>query len=130
MAELRKALAELPNALKLEAGSRVVAAANQAQADLLARYPTGETGNLRRGLRVRAKPAGSRFGAAMEVRSTAHHAHLFEFGTKVRQTKKGANRGFMPAADLFVPIMQRARIRLYLELEDVIREQGLEVRKS
>ena len=56
--------------------------ARQVADDIKQIYPEG-TGNLRRGVRVlKARPSGHQ--AQTIVKSTAPHAHLYEYGTAVR----------------------------------------------
>jgi hypothetical protein len=54
----------------------------------------------------------------------APHSHLFEFGTKPRQNEAGANRGRMPRADIFVPIVQKWRERMYTRLLTMLANKG------
>lgn len=126
--ELRRDLKALPPMLKLDGGARVVAAANQAAADIRNQMPDHGTGNLKRGVGVRVQPAGSTHGARMQVRNNAPHAWLYENGTKPRKTRKGAYRGVMTAFHVFIPVMQERRRVLEAELRDVIKQAGLEVR--
>ena len=66
-----------------------------------AAYPR-RTGNLQRGVRVTDDaPTGD--AIAFRVRSLARHSHLYEKGTTFRQTRRGADRGVMPATPLFIP---------------------------
>lgn len=58
------------------------------------------------------------------VRSTAPHSHLVEFGTKARQTSKGANRGAMGADKVTPPIAQRRRERMYRRQKDMLERRG------
>lgn len=55
------------------------------------------TGNLMRGFKV-TKARQRVYGLInWRAENVAPHAHLFEYGTKPRMTKKGAKRGQMPA---------------------------------
>lgn len=113
LAEFRAALRALPDDLKHEAEGIVVQHATQAEQDTQAGYPTGPTGNLKRGMRVDVER--SAFGVSARVRSTARHATIFEKGTNRRQTADGADRGRMPPAareEAFIPkvILQRRRM--------------------
>jgi Bacteriophage HK97-gp10, putative tail-component len=123
--ELRQALRELPHELAAEASHIVTGAANGAAADIKAAYPV-RTGNLRDHLSVESFPA-SGAGAKAVVKNTARHAVLFENGTQARHTKIGANRGAMPPGHVFVPRVIKARRRMYQELADLLRRQGLQV---
>ena len=66
------------------------------------------TGNLRRNVKVKDES----FGDAVlgRVRSLARHSHLYEKGTTMRRTRRGAERGVMPAHPIFIPraIQRRA----------------------
>lgn len=42
-------------------------------------------------------------------RFKGNHGHLVEFGTKPRRTKKGANRGFMPAHPFAKPAFDQTK---------------------
>jgi hypothetical protein len=61
------------------------------------------------------------------VKSRAPHSHLYEFGTKKRETNAGANRGTMPEKEVTVPIARRRRSRMYRRLGDMLRAKGFEV---
>jgi HK97 gp10 family phage protein len=93
--ELRKQLQALPKDLNREARGRVIAAANSAADDLKQAYPKGDTGNLRKGVKVKVEE--SEVATHAVVRSSAAHAHLWEFGTQNRKTQKLWNRGSGPA---------------------------------
>lgn len=83
--------------------------AERMAADLRTQYPR-VTGNLIKGVRVQHGARGS------YVLTHAPHAHLYEWGTRVRKnyTRRGANRGRMPAANVFVPAAVSRR-ELYIE---------------
>lgn len=61
------------------------------------------------------------------VQSTAPHSHLYEFGTKPRQNKAGANRGAMPAKKTTPAIAQRRRTRMMRRLTEMVEHMGFEV---
>jgi hypothetical protein len=60
------------------------------------------------------------------VQSMAPHAHLWHWGTKVRQTDRGANRGRMPKPnpEPLVPIARRRRLSMNRRLADMLRGLG------
>ena len=64
-------------------------------------YHLGKTGNLRKDVHAKDESAGD--AVRFRVRSLAAHSHLFEKGTRRRQTARGWNRGAMPAHPVFVP---------------------------
>jgi hypothetical protein len=61
------------------------------------------------------------------ARATAPHSHLFEFGTRRRQTLGGANRGTMPEKEVTVPIARRRRERMARRLVEMLRGKGFKV---
>jgi len=126
--DLRKALLDLPAALTNEAVAIVDDAADAAAVAIRAAYPEGETGNLRRGVKVSKAGALTPHTVRRVVRSTAAHATIFETGTKVRTNKAGANRGFMPGANIFVPTVIARRQVMHTDLMRVLEDAGLEVR--
>jgi hypothetical protein len=84
--------------------------AEAAKADIVAAYPR-VTGNLKRGVKVRAA-RGSAIGG-VELKQTAPHGHLYEYGTVRRFTHEGAHRGQMAGTPTFGPIAaQHQRLAL------------------
>jgi len=124
-AELREALRNLPAQLRDEAKVIVQSRAARAAQEIIAAYPE-RTGNLRKGVSVRASEAGN-FGAGAIVVNRAKHAWIFENGTQARHTDIGANRGSMPPGHVFVPIVMRHRRGMYDELRDVLVRDGFVV---
>lgn len=82
------------------------------------------TGTLARRVRT-MYPASSVLAGV--VLSTAPHSHLYEFGTRRRQTSRGANRGVMPKRAVTVPIAERYRASMVDKLKAVIRRFGFVV---
>jgi len=125
IAELKDALGKLPDELKGKSTQIVIDAAYGAQAEIVAAYPKGPTGHLQKGVKVKVQEIGP-YGVAAQVRSSAPHGWLYEYGTRARKTKRGWNRGTMPnAPDVFIPAMIRYRRAMYLKLADLIRSTGL-----
>jgi hypothetical protein len=127
LAELRAALRALPTALKGESAHIVEAAANGAAAQVKANYAR-VSGDLVEGVDVQLE--NGTFAAGAIVRSRSKHAWMYENGTQVRHTFKGANRGAMPPAPpgrAFIPVMQRKRKRMYEDLKGVLTRAGLQV---
>lgn len=125
IAELRK----LPADLKGEASGYVTGAANGAAAQVKANYTRGKTGNLIAGVVVEHSDPGP-FAAGAVVKSKAKHAWMYENGTQLRHNAKGANRGVMPAAPpgrAFIPVMIKARRKMYDQLKGVLERHGLRV---
>jgi hypothetical protein len=130
LTELRTALRNLPADLTQEAGAIVLAHAEEAKGLMQRAYPEGPTGNLRRGVVVDRGAARTVYGAKAIVRSRAAHAHLFEYGTKARETKKGWKRGRMPVgpeSQRFVPIAIKVRARMVRALIELVRRAGFQV---
>lgn len=126
--QFRAALRQLPETLTTDAAGIVSAHATQAERSVTAAYPRGPTGHLRAGVQVQF--TRGRVGARAVLRSRAPHAHLVEFGTGSRKTRKGYNRGVMPAApesERLIPIAIRERRRMYDDLAGMLREHGFEV---
>ena len=117
--EFRVALEAVPRTLHEAARIIIDGATDDTAAALSRNYPLGETGNLRGGIRVH-KSATERV-ILNEVASTAPHAHLWEYGTVNRVTRKGWNRGRVkPARDRGLETLrslaQRYRRRMLIEL--------------
>lgn len=129
LADLREALRTLPQTLKAESSHIVIGAANGAAARIKGNYTRGKTGNLIAGVEVKEVSAGS-VGVAAVVVSKSPHAWMYENGTQVRHTGKGAYRGVMPAAPpgrAFIPAVIKARRKMYEDLKDVLVRNGLVV---
>ena len=128
LAELRTALRNLPEDLTHEASAIVLGQAEDAQRRITGVYPEGPTGNLKHGVTVERN--ASKFTAGAIVRSRAKHAHLYEFGTGRRTTRTNSSRGSMPRARTdaaMLPIVIRARARMFRALVDLVRRAGFEV---
>lgn len=123
--ELKAALRALPQELAGEAKDIVNAAATGAGADLSSAYPE-VSGNLRKGVKVE-HVSGAALGVIARVKNTARHSHLYEFGSQVRRTSSGANRGAMPPRPTFLPIVIRRRRAMYEALLALVRRAGLTV---
>jgi hypothetical protein len=127
--ELRRALRALPAELAGEARGIVDRAAEAARAAVVAGYPA-RTGNLRNN--VRLTTAGSGAGVSATLRSSAKHAHLYEFGTAIRHTRRGWLRGAMHGAPLtpkpvFVPAVMRHRAAMTADLIALVERAGFQV---
>lgn len=107
-------------------GMRIVREEVEAAAEEIRRsYPaTGGTGKLR--ARVKTEYPSSTLLVGV-VKSAAPHSHIYEFGTKLRQTASGANRGVMPSREITPKIAQRHRSRMYERLIQMVRAIGFEV---
>jgi len=127
LAELRAALRSLPEDLAHDGAEFVDDATEHTAASLRQSYPVGDTGKLRAG--VKSSVTHSQFGVVGEVKSTSPHAHLWEFGTEIRSTRHGWNRGRSPShhRDGLIPIAVRNRKTLNGKLIALVRSQGFEV---
>ncbi len=122
------ALRQLPEELRGEGGHMVEARANGAHATIKAEYGAHKhSGNLVD--HTSMELTESEFGVIAEVKSTARHSFIFENGTQIRKNNNGANRGAMPAGNIFIPTMQRARRLLTEDLVDLLQRAGLVVRR-
>jgi hypothetical protein len=127
LAELRAALRQLPADLVDDAAAIVEDTTDRAMTALLQSYPEGETGHLRRGVKKTIEKGV--FGVEGLVKSTSPHAHLWEFGTVVRHTARGWNRGRAPRHynEGLVGIATRERRRMNQGLVELVRSAGFEV---
>ena len=87
--------------LRAEVHEAAVDEANAIASVVQGQYPVGKTGKLRAGVRVKDESLTDTI--QVRVRSLAPHSHLAEKGTAQRRTRRGWNRGVMPARPLFIP---------------------------
>lgn len=125
--EFLRELRDLPADLTAEADTIVTESAGNVAALARAAYPAPTADSrgvtLRDGVRVEAVDAGP-LGAASRVRNTAPHARMYEYGTAVRRTSQGWNRGAAPAHHVLVPIAVRERRAMYRALADLLERRG------
>lgn len=123
----KAALRQLPEDLTAEGADLVERHTEITETRLVQSYPLGDSGNLRRG--VSSTVDRSRGGVIGRVVSKSPHAHLWEFGTQVRKTAQGWNRGSGPAHfnQGLVGIASQERRRLNTELIDVLERAGFTV---
>ena len=124
--EFAQSLAALPTTLKTQAEAPVRTAAEATEAQLLAGYPE-KSGHMRAGVKQITDAGTEHF--AIVVASTAPEAHLWEYGTKVRHTQKGWNRGSEQGArDRSLHVIADAhQIALNGALAALLRDAGFEV---
>jgi len=128
LVELTNALKRLPRELLAEAGPIVRDAAEDHARQITAAYgAVRRSGNLV--AHVRVEHTGDGTSTTSHVLSTAKHAHFYEHGTKKRNYK-GANRGVMPARDLFIPLAIARRQIMVRALIEVVERAGLEITGS
>jgi len=121
--KIDKILKGLPNQVNHLNMSKIHTLAAQPlveRAKLLA--PLGETMNLTKSIGTVKEPFG-RSDSLGVVRAGArrgsfrgNHAHLLEYGTAVRRTKSGANRGVGPKK----PFMEKAWLSTRKQVENII----------
>ncbi len=126
---LKVALRTLPERLTQQAAGIVTNRAYSSAGKIVAGYPLGKTGNLRKGVKVEPVQV-SGGGVIARVRSVAKHAHLFEYGTQARHTDEGWNRGVMPAQHVFVPVVVRERRQMIDELVAMVVREGIQVNRG
>lgn len=124
VAEMRIALRKLPYDLTDDTQEMIEHHAQRAVSRLSGAYPH-RTGDLGTGIEVRTRPRQLVAGAL--VVNPDPHAHLFEHGTQARHNRIGANRGAMPAGNVFVPIIMDERRQLYAEIVDLLGTVGITV---
>ena len=144
LAELKDALARLPQELKGQATQIVLDTAYAAAKDVESQYPIGPgtsrngrkipPGQLKKGVKVFPMEVGA-FAVAAQVRSTSPHAWWHENGWKLkpRETRKKWSRGTMFGVKgvprpVFVPTMIRYRRVMYQKLAVLLESVGLLVK--
>ena len=109
MNEYKQLLLQMPDTMSGEAAKLAESTANSAAFDIRSVAPV-VTGNFQKSVQV-VKLNRGRYQPGSQVKITAPHSHLIEWGTKLRQTKGGANRGRMPALRLIIPRIIKWRQR-------------------
>jgi hypothetical protein len=126
LAELKEDLRTLPDRLKGEAKHIVDGAANAAEHDMLVGYVNHtHSGNLADHVE-QVVTDDSAFGYAIQVKNTAPHAWLFEFGSQARH-RNGKVWRPMPAFHVFIPAMDKNRRRMWDDLSAMVTREGLTV---
>ena len=102
-----------------EMGAKIKPVVMKYTKDIVIQYrevtPVGPTGNLRKAV---GQKLISRTRSAVFISGTArsiiarsgkkgYHRHLVAYGSKVRQNKKGANRGTMPENRKYASVMEK-----------------------
>jgi hypothetical protein len=95
LVEFEQALAAIPTVVTDRSQAIVTAAADATKTETIAGYPN-TTGHMRAGVHT-VEDTSKDATFAIEVRSTAPEAHLWEYGTQNRHTQRGWNRGSEPA---------------------------------
>jgi hypothetical protein len=137
LGELIRALQSLPDELQREADGVVQIAAETTANDVRNAYFKAQktatkwgrlrddAGALANGVVIR-RPRDGRKGSRAQVKSTAKHAHLYEFGTVQRfLSSNGANRGTMPPQPVFIPAAIRNRKWMVAKLTEIVNGKRL-----
>jgi hypothetical protein len=109
--------------MQAKARSILRAGAERAKDRVVSAYPMGPTGNLKAGVMVRSVSEGDAV-VAYECRSTAPHAHLYEFGTQRPEWIKSTGQRPRPT---FLPITGEERMRSTAEIIALVRGFGFQV---
>jgi hypothetical protein len=119
--ELEAYLRQLPRELGAEAADIVISHAEIAETSLRQVYPPGE---LRDNVHLTVER--NEFGAIAFLQSLSGFAHMWEYGTKVRETQKKWKRGAEPAhGDAgVIAIGERWRRRMNEKLIALVRRAG------
>lgn len=127
LTELRAALRKLPEDLAGEASHIVEGIANGAASEVRRGYSRGKSGRMIDGVQV-THLSTSKAAAGALLKSSAPEATIWEYTKEQRrQTRSGANRGVMrlpPENKRMIPIVVRARKRMYAQLTDLLRRAG------
>jgi hypothetical protein len=107
------------DAVKKSLRRRAYTIAKTARDEMRNAWPTGATGNLKKATKAKTTRGG---GAVMFVDRSGgtsgkgYHNVIVDKGTKKRTTRKGANRGTMPAANVVAGVRARADARVNSDL--------------
>lgn len=116
---------QLPSFLAAQAQAALLAHATTVAASIGAAYPV-VSGGLASGVIVRSQPRKTK--ARVLIVHKLRRALAYEYGSVPRRTKRTkANRGRMPAREVFVPRIMRARVDLVPKLAAIMRAEGLTV---
>jgi len=127
LSETKADLLVLGETMNAEARHLVQGGTNAAATAIRTEYGKHRrSGTLQERVRVIVKEE-SAVRTHYEVRNTAPHADIIEHGTEARHTDLGADRGSMPAGNIFIPAMMRARRTLNRELAAMMQRHGLTV---
>jgi hypothetical protein len=121
--EYRAELRELPTALVGEAAKLIQGEANAAFVAIKAAYPS-HSGKLRAGMKVEHIAPGDRLKAGSTIKNTTKYAWVYDRGMQARHTSKGWNRGPMPAGNVFIPRIVRARRKIVELVKAMIARHG------
>lgn len=143
MDALAEAIDKLPGQLQAEADRVVSDAARRTAARVRAQYRQARSDSdtftvngkklTRKHLAdaVTTKATSKNLGSvSARVSVNAPHAHLYEYGTGVRATKSGANRGAAPPHPTLVPAAIAERQVMVSDIVTIVEAAGFEVARS
>lgn len=125
LAQLREDLRRMPADLTADATVIMNRRVDAAESAIKAGYPD-RTGDLKDHVKRVVNNAGQ-FGVRITLTNTSKLAFIFEHGTMARHTALGANRGIMPAGNVFVPPIVKERTLMYEELKALLEKTGARV---
>lgn len=140
---LAKAIDQLPAKLQADADKAVSDAARRTAAKIRATYRQARSDSdtfvvngkklTRKHLAdaVTTKTTSKNVGSvSARVAVNAPHAHLYEYGTGVRVTKSGANRGSAPPHPTLIPAAISERQQMVSDIVKIVEAAGFEVTRS
>jgi hypothetical protein len=143
ISELMDAIDKLPAQMQREADQAVRAAARRTASRLRSAYrqarSKGDTFSAngrtlpKRHLAdaVTTKTVSKSLGTvASRVIVNGPHAHLYEYGTQMRATKAGANRGSSPPHPTLIPVALDERRTMVDDIVEIVTQAGFEVKRS
>lgn len=124
IAETARAFEQLPPEMVKEATNLISGVANQATFQLKGQYPMG---GLRDHVQVEQLNKSSAY-AGFRIKNTDKKAWWWEYGTAVRHTKLGYNRGeWKRPHGTLVDQLQKSRAQMWVLLRDFLVRKGLKV---
>lgn len=116
---------QFPSFLAAQAQAALVSLGTTVAADIAAAYPR-KSGKLAAAMTVRSQPRKTK--ARVVIVNRARYALIYDIGWHRRTTKKThANRGLMPAANVFIPRVMKARETMLEKVAAIMRAEGLTV---
>ena len=123
IAEVQKALQDLPPTLVVEGSHLIEGEANYAAYQIRSQYPAGD---LQDGVTVDPVTKATAY-AGFRITSRDFKAEWYKFGTAMRHTKLGWNRGQerVRPTPVFIPTMEKARATMWAGLREFLVRNGL-----
>lgn len=92
---------------------------NRTRRDMKAVAPVGPTGNLKASVRAKYFEGGLA-STVVPRRPKGSHRHIVAYGTRQRRTRKGANRGIMPANPVMANVERNHEAFYQAEIRRII----------